>query len=166
MNRKRSKSKVERTLPMMHPNAAAIDVGATMHMAAVRADRTTEPARSFGTFTTDLHRLVDWFTECGVETVVMESTSVYWILIFELLDARGLAVFLVNTRDCESARGPDADRHAKLPIHPSTRPRSASRRPSAVRLPSARRGTGPAAIHSSYSLPDRGRSQGPLDQPT
>ena len=72
MNRKRSKSKVERTLPMMHPNAGAIDVGATMHMAAVRADRTTEPVRSFGTFTTDLHRLVDWFTECGVETVVME----------------------------------------------------------------------------------------------
>ena len=100
MNRKRSKSKVERTLPMMHPNAGAIDVEATMHMAAVRADRTTEPARSFGTFTTDLHRLVDWFTECGVETVVMRMASVYWILIFELLDARGLAVFLVNTRDC------------------------------------------------------------------
>ena len=72
MNRKRSKSKVERTMPMVHPNAAAIDVGATMHMAAVRADRAPEPVRSFGTFTTDLHRLVDWFTECGVETVVME----------------------------------------------------------------------------------------------
>jgi hypothetical protein len=57
---------------MIHPNAAAIDVGATLHMAAVRADRATEPVRSFGTFTTDLHRLVDWFTECGVETIVME----------------------------------------------------------------------------------------------
>src|SRR5437868_5028356 len=76
MNRKRSKSKIDRTMPMVHPNAAAIDVGATMHMAAVRADRTPEPVRSFGTFTTDLHRLVDWFIECGVETVVMESTSV------------------------------------------------------------------------------------------
>ena len=54
MNRKRSKSKVERTMPMVHPNAAAIDVGATMHMAAVRADRAPEPVRSFGTFTTDL----------------------------------------------------------------------------------------------------------------
>ena len=62
MNRKRSKSKIDRTMPMVHPNAAAIDVGATMHMAAVRADRTPEPVRSFGTFTTDLHRLVDWFT--------------------------------------------------------------------------------------------------------
>ena len=109
MNRKRSKSKVERTLPMMHPNAAAIDVGATMHMAAVRADRTTEPVRSFGTFTTDLHRLVDWFTECGVETVVMESTSVYWIPIFELLDARGFTVFLVNARDAKHVPGRKTD---------------------------------------------------------
>ena len=79
MNRKRSKSRIDCTVPIMHPNAAAIDVGATLHMAAVSADRATEPVRSFGTFTTDLHRLADWFTECGVETVVMESTSVYWI---------------------------------------------------------------------------------------
>src|ERR1700738_1692592 len=101
MNRKRSKSRIDRTLPMMHPNAAAIDVGATIHMAAVRADRAPQPVRSFGTFTTDLHRLVDWFTECGVETVV-ESTSVYWIPIFELLDARGFTVFLVNARDARA----------------------------------------------------------------
>jgi transposase len=85
-------------MAVVHPNAAAIDVGATMHMAAVNADRTTEPVRSFGTFTTDLHRLVDWFAECGVDTVVMESTSVYWIPIFELLDARGSAVFVVKIR--------------------------------------------------------------------
>ena len=109
MNRKRSKSKIDRTMPMLHPNAAAIDVGATMHMAAVRADRTPEPVRSFGTFTTDLHRLVDWFTECGVETVVMESTSVYWIPIFELLDARGFTVFLVNARDAKHVPGRKTD---------------------------------------------------------
>ena len=109
MNRKRSKSRVDRTLPMMHPNAAAIDVGATIHMAAVRADRVPEPVRCFGTFTTDLHRLVDWFTECGVETVVMESTSVYWIPIFELLDARGFSVFLVNARDAKHVPGRKTD---------------------------------------------------------
>src|SRR6185436_1417553 len=99
MNSKRSKSRNSSKMPMVHPNAAAIDVGATMHMAAVRADRALEPVRSFGTFTADLDQLVDWFAECGVETVVMESTSVYWIPIFELLDARGFAVFLVNARD-------------------------------------------------------------------
>ena len=77
MNRDRSKSRVTRAMPVVNQNAAAIDIGATMHMAAVGADRATEAVRSFGTFTADLHRLVDWFTECGVETVVMESTSVY-----------------------------------------------------------------------------------------
>ena len=109
MNRKRSRAKVNRKMPMVHPNAAAIDVGATMHMAAVEADRTPEPVRSFGTFTIDLHRLVDWFAECGVETVVMESTSVYWIPIFELLDARGFAVFLVNARDAKHVPGRKTD---------------------------------------------------------
>jgi transposase len=109
MNRKKSKSKVDRTMPMVHPNAAAIDVGATMHMAAVRADRALEPVRSFGTFTADLDQLVDWFTECGVETVVMESTSVYWIPIFELLDARGFTVFLVNARDAKHVPGRKSD---------------------------------------------------------
>jgi len=109
MNKKKSKPKIDRQMPMVHPNAAAIDVGATMHMAAVRADRTPKPVRSFGTFTTDLHRLVDWFTECGVETVVMESTSVYWIPIFELLDARGFAVFLVNARDAKHVPGRKTD---------------------------------------------------------
>ena len=106
---KRSKPKIDRKMPMVHPNAAAIDVGATMHMAAVRADRTPKPVRSFGTFTTDLHRLVDWFTECGVETVVMESTGVYWIPIFELLDARGFTVFLVNARDAKHVPGRKTD---------------------------------------------------------
>ena len=84
MNPKKSKSRMDRTMPTVHPNAAAIDVGATMHMAAVRADGEPEPVRSFGTFTADLHRLVDW----------LESTSVYWIPIYELLDARGFTVFL------------------------------------------------------------------------
>ena len=109
MNPKRSKSRNAGKMPMVHPNAAAIDVGATMHMAAVRADRAPEPVRSFGTFTADLHRLVDWFTECGVKTVAMESTSVYWIPVFELLDARGFTVFLVNARDAKHVPGRKTD---------------------------------------------------------
>ena len=109
MGRSKSTDKVRRAMAMVHPNAAAIDIGATMHVAAVRADRTPEPVRSFGTFTKDLHRLVDWFAECGVDTVVMESTSVYWIPIFELLDARGFAVFLVNARDAKHVPGRKTD---------------------------------------------------------
>ena len=96
-------------MTMVHPNAAAIDIGATMHMAAVGPDRTTDPVQSFGTFTGDLHRLVDWFAECGVKTVVMESTSVYWIPIFEMLDERGFEVFLVNARDAKHVPGRKTD---------------------------------------------------------
>ena len=73
MPRKKVTSKNDGAMPMVHPNAAAIDVGSTLLMAAVRADRTSEPVRSFGTFTTDLHRLAAWFAECGVETVAMEN---------------------------------------------------------------------------------------------
>jgi transposase len=101
--------KTSHTLPTVHPNAAAIDIGARMHVAAVGANRTAEPVRSFGTFTTELHRLVDWFAECGVETVVMESTSVYWIPVFELLEARGFEVFLVNARDAKHVPGRKTD---------------------------------------------------------
>ena len=108
MPRKKLRSKNNRTMPMVHPNAAAIDVGSTLLM-AVRADRTSEPVRSFGTFTTDLHRLAAWFAECGVETVAMESTSVYWIPIYELLDARGFTVFLVNARDAKHVPGRKTD---------------------------------------------------------
>ncbi|MET4391801.1 transposase [Bradyrhizobium sp. F1.4.3] len=109
MGRHESKNKGRDTISVVHPNAAAIGIGATMHMAAVNADRTPEPVRSLGTFTTDLHRLVDWFAECGVDTVVMESTSVYWILIFELLDARGFAVRPVNARDAKHVPGRKTD---------------------------------------------------------
>jgi transposase len=109
MGGRRSTKKMLRAMPLVHKNAAAIDIGATMHTAAVSAESTSEPVRNFGTFTADLHRLVNWFTECGVETVVMESTSVYWIPIFELLDARGFAVHLVNARDAKHVPGRKTD---------------------------------------------------------
>ena len=80
-----------------------------MHMAAVGADRASDPVRSFGTFTADLRRLADWFAECRVKTVVMESTSVYWIPIFELLEERGFEVILVNARDAKHVPGRKTD---------------------------------------------------------
>ena len=109
MKGKRASGTTHSRMVMVHPNAAAIDIGSTMHMAAMGADRTSEPVRSFGTFTGDLHRLADWFAECDVETVVMESTGVYWIPIFELLDERGVDVFLVNARDAKHGPGRKTD---------------------------------------------------------
>ena len=109
MKRDTSSGTGQSGLAMVHANAAAIDIGATLHMAAVGADRSAEPVRSFGTFTTDLNRLADWFAECGVKTVVMESTGVYWIPIFELLDERGFEVFVVNARDAKHVPGRKTD---------------------------------------------------------
>jgi transposase len=96
-------------MTMVHSNAAAIDVGATMHMAAIGPERSSEPVRSFGTFTSDLHRIADWFATSGVDTVVMESTGVYWIPVFELLEERGIEVFLVNARDAKHVPGRKTD---------------------------------------------------------
>lgn len=99
----------QREISVTHPNAAAIDIGARMHVAAVRPDRDGEPVRSFGTFTGDLQRLADWFERCGVRTVAMESTGVYWIPVFEILDQRGFEVILVNARDAKHVPGRKTD---------------------------------------------------------
>lgn len=109
MRRNQAAGKGRQSLPMVHPHAAAIDVGATMHMAAVGPDCADEPVRSFGTLTADLHRLGDWFEVSGVTSVVMESTGVYWIPIFEILQDRGLEVFLVNARDAKQVPGRKTD---------------------------------------------------------
>ncbi|MCZ7448257.1 IS110 family transposase [Agrobacterium rhizogenes] len=103
------KSRNKRDISPTHTDAAAIDIGATMHVAAVRPDKISEPVRSFGTFTGDLHRLADWFKQCGVRTVVMESTGVYWIPVFEILDQRGFEVILVNARDAKHVPGRKTD---------------------------------------------------------
>jgi transposase len=94
---------------MVNPAAAAIDIGSTMHMAAVNPDACDSPVRAFGTFTQDLHDLADWFEACGVTSVAMESTGVYWIPAFEVLEARGFDVILVNARYAKNVPGRKTD---------------------------------------------------------
>ena len=96
-------------LKMVNPTAAAIDIGSTMHMAAVNPDACDTPVRAFGTFTQDLHDLADWFEACGVTSVAMESTGVYWIPAFEVLEARGFDVILVNARYAKNVPGRKTD---------------------------------------------------------
>src|SRR5918911_4864927 len=103
------RSSRKRAISPVHPHAAAIDIGATMHVAAVGPDRDPEPVRTFGTFTSDLHRMADWFAACGDETIVMESTGVYWIPAYEILEARGFDVQLVNARDAKHVPGRKSD---------------------------------------------------------
>ena len=96
-------------LSQLNLNAAGIDVGATSHFVAVPADRAEQPVREFEAFTADLYRLADWLSECGVETVVMESTGVYWIPLFGVLEERGLEVMLVDPRRIKNVPGRKTD---------------------------------------------------------
>jgi hypothetical protein len=96
-------------LQMVNPGAAAIDIGATMHLAAVNPDSADIPVRSFGTFTQDLHDLAAWFKACGVTSVAMESTGVYWIPAFEILEQHGFDVILVNARYAKNVPGRKTD---------------------------------------------------------
>lgn len=96
-------------LSLMHPNAAGVDIGSAMHFVAVPADRDDEPVREFASFTADLHALADWLQRCGVDTVAMESTGVYWIPLYELLERRGFTVLLVNARHVKNVSGRKSD---------------------------------------------------------
>lgn len=96
-------------LERLHPDAAGIDCGSAEHFVAVPPDRDPTPVRSFPTFTGDLHRLADWLTACRVTHVAMEATGVYWIPIFEILEARGFAVILVNARHVKNLPGRKSD---------------------------------------------------------
>jgi transposase len=96
-------------LKMVNQTAAAIDIGSSMHMAAVNPDACDTPVRAFGTFTQDLHDLADWFKSCGVTSVAMESTGVYWIPAFEVLEGHGFNVILVNARYAKNVPGRKTD---------------------------------------------------------
>jgi len=92
-------------LQVCHPHAAGIDIGEAEHWVAVPPGRDPQPVRRFGTFTADLDALADWLIDCGVITVAMESTGIYWIPLFELLEARGVQVLLIDPRQAKRAPG-------------------------------------------------------------
>lgn len=108
-SRRARKPKTTQSQPVLRPHAAGIEVGATALYVAVPADADRQPVRTFDTFTEDLHALADWLVECKVETVALESTGVYWIPIFQILEARGLEVCLVNARHVKNVPGRKTD---------------------------------------------------------
>ena len=103
------KEKSAPQLPVLHPHAAGIDIGAREIYVAVPPGTCARPVRSFPTFTEDLHALRDWLKECGITTVAMESTGVYWIPLFQILEAAGMEVCLVNARHCKNLPGRKTD---------------------------------------------------------
>ena len=109
MKKQQSKTASVLSLQNIEPNAAGIDVGATKVYVAVPADRDDLPVRSFATFTEDLQRLADWLLQCRITTVAMESTGVYWIPVYDILEAKGVAVCLVNAHHVKHVPGRKSD---------------------------------------------------------
>jgi len=96
-------------LQVIHPKAAGIDVGNEEHWVAVPPDLDPAPVQSFGCFTRDLQALANWLVQCGIETVAMQSTGVYWIALYDILSERGIRVFVVNAQDTKNLPGRKTD---------------------------------------------------------
>lgn len=92
-------------LPLVHRNAAGIDVGDTIHAVAVPEGRDDKSVRSFGAMTCDLQEIIEWLSECKIDTVAMESTGIYWKPLFTMLIAHGFEVYLVNSRQIRNVSG-------------------------------------------------------------
>jgi len=107
--KKRNGGTTSTTLAPINGRAAGIDIGSRFHVAAVPPDLDPEPVRSFQSFTGDLARLADWLAAVGITTVAMESTGIYWVPVFEILEACGLEVVLVNARDAKNVPGRKTD---------------------------------------------------------
>src|SRR5215472_19370984 len=115
MNRKQRRELTRRiqseeiTLEVVYPDAAGIDIGNGVHYVSVPPNRDKEPVRHFACTTAELKAMADWLKECGIRTVAMQSTGVYWIAVFDILEEAGFEVFLVNARDTKNLPGRKSD---------------------------------------------------------
>src|SRR5215471_6712349 len=107
--KRKQKISIDQGWEVLNPHAGGIDIGAKEHYVAVPPGSTPNPVRSFSTFTADLNALADWLEECGVTTVAMEATGVYWIPVFQILERRGLKPVLANARQTKNVAGRKSD---------------------------------------------------------
>jgi len=115
MNRKQRRATMRKiqsadlSLEVVHPNAGGIDIGNESHYVAVPPDRDSQPVRRFGCTTAELQAMAQWLSQCGICTVAMQSTGVYWIAVYDILEEAGLEVYLVNARDTKNLPGHKSD---------------------------------------------------------
>ena len=115
MNRKQRREMMrkiqseELSLEVVHPDAAGIDIGNESHYVAVPPDRDSQPVREFGCTTAELNAMAAWLKQCGIRTAAMQSTGVYWIAVYDILEQAGLEVYLVNARDTKNLPGRKSD---------------------------------------------------------
>ncbi len=106
---KKGQKKALDSLKQIEQNAAGIDIGADSHWVSVSPDRDEQNVREFKCYTPDLYALADWLSQCEVATVVMESTGVYWIPVFQILETKGFKVLLVNSHHVKTVPGRKSD---------------------------------------------------------
>src|ERR1700739_1861029 len=115
MNRKQRRETTRKiqsedlSLEVIHPDAAGIDIGNESHYVAVPPSRGSQPVRRFGCTTAELKAMTDWLKQCGIRTIAMQSTSVYWVAVYDILEQAGLEVYLVNARDTKNLPGRKSD---------------------------------------------------------
>ena len=95
--------------PVLHPNAAGIDISSKEHFVAVNPSVDDHPIRAFGCFTEDLHSIAQWLAECKVDTVAMEATGIYWVSLYLILEEAGFNVVLVNAKHVKNVSGRKSD---------------------------------------------------------
>ena len=115
MNRKQRREMLrkiqseELRLEVIHPDAAGIDIGNESHYVAVPPSRDSQPVRSFGCTTAELKVMAGWLHQCGIRTIAMQSTGVYWIAVYDILEEAGFEVYLVNARETKNLPGRKTD---------------------------------------------------------
>src|ERR1700747_506850 len=102
MNRKQGREMTRKiqsqdlSLEVVHPDAAGIDIGNESHYVAVPLRRDSQPVRRFGCTTSELKGMAVWLKQCGIQTIALQSTGVYWIAVYDILEEAGFEVYLVN----------------------------------------------------------------------
>ena len=115
MNRKQRREMMRKmqsedlSLEVIHPDAAGIDIGNELHYAAVPPSRDSQPVRRFGCTTAELKAMAAWLQQCAIRTVAMQSTGVYWVAVYDILEQAGFEVYLVNARDTKNLPGRKSD---------------------------------------------------------
>src|SRR6267143_3419031 len=115
MNRKQRREMTRKiqsedlSLEVVHPDAAGIDIGNESHYVAVPPTRDSQPVRHFGCTTAELKAMAAWLKQCRIRTVAMQSTGVYWIAVYDILEQAGIEVYLVNARDTKNLPGRKSD---------------------------------------------------------
>src|SRR5262250_2031334 len=115
MNRKQRREMMRKMqsedfdLEVVHPHAAGIDIGNESHYVAVPPSRDPQPVRCYGCTTAELKKMAEWLTQCGIRTVALQSTGVYWIAVYDILEEAGLEVYLVNARETKNLPGRKTD---------------------------------------------------------